>query len=634
MKNAEQLSIHIVLIGSIALMIGCEPTKLLPDEQADASEPISANDDSGASDYTDTTDGMDANDSVDGDDTNDGMDAVDGVDGLDAVSVSDTVATLTFLVDDSANKTYTAEDGLAWKGSFSFDEDDNIVTFDGAWSGPFVPLWDDGPRSDGGHEPEDQIAGDSVWSVAVNVGSPLSDTVFEYGAIRNSIDGSDGEWIWATDNGTFTVPAYSEETIAVQGLTIEAHGWIDARISIDTSEIDPSFMLEPPQFVEVKSSAWGWSEQPMTDDGSMDAIPNDGIYSVTLGTITGPDTELPNNGLLNPGALPEFVFVLDDIEYKVLGVPPAEEGGARCEVRLAGEWIELDVQNQPDGDQNTYVVIPWAPLEETMGVNFVLDDSANQTYDISDGLAVKGSFSYASNTRSMTYDADWNGPFAPLHDDGPWTKGGHEPIGATANDHIWGLTAWIPSESTDIYEYGMVRDYADGSSGEWIWTGDNGTFTVGPGATMVDPPGLTLEPHGTINLRLELDTNALDDPFADVTLSQIQVKGSAWGWSLITLADDGLNGDLTAGDGVYTFVLSLYAGKHDGLLAAGDVAEFVFVINDEEYKVGDTKLTGGLSAWSDANSTGSDTCVTKTAACEPKSIYTAAQQNNNPAVSI
>lgn len=632
--------------AALLLSIGCgSETRYLPDENAGTTTGIDSTvsdavDQSDASDgVSDSTDGaIDSSDGSvnvsDGADTTDAGDGTENTDGTDATSGPGGYLTLTFAVDDSANKTYDQEDGLAWKGSFSYDTDDNVIAPDGAWSGPFIALWDDGPISAGGHEAEGQSAGDHIWSVAVQMESPGTDVIFEYGAIRNSIDGSDGEWIWQGENGIFTIPAGSTGEVVVEGLTIDALGWIDIRFSIDTSNINTDFMVDPPQFVEVKSSAWGWSEQTMTDDGTMDDVAGDGIYSLVLGMVTGEGTALANNGLVNPGDTPEFVFVLDDIEYKLAGVPPAAEGGAICEVRIGNEWVTLDIGNQVDGDQNTFVTVPWAPIAGVIPVNFSLDDTANKTYDESDGLRWKGSFEYEPKTRTISYDSTWSGPFAPLFDDGSWTEGGHEPIGAIAGDSIWGTTIWIDESSTETYEYGVVRFAEDGGEDEWIWTGENGSFSLNVGGQSIDTVGLTINPHGPIDLRLELDSNSLSESFSNSPPLKIEVKGSAWAWSKIPLNDDGTLGDSSADDGIYTFVLSQHIGKHDGLLSVGDQAEFVFILDDIEYKEGEIASTMGLSAYTDTAQPGADACVGATAQCSAQTIYLEPAKNNNTVVTI
>ena len=587
-------------------------------------------------DTTDTTvDGTDSGtDATDSTVTTDGADGADANESTDGISGTGVFINVSFQVDDSANQTYGPEDGLAWKGSFSYDTDDNLIVFDGAWSGPFIPLWDDGPISDGGHEAEGQQAGDHIWSVSVQMESTTSDVTFEYGAIRNSVEGSDGEWIWQGENGTFTIPANTTDDVDITSLTIDALGWIDIRFSIDVANIDPQFMLDPPQFVEVKTSAWGWSEQTMTDDGTMDDIAGDGIYSLVLGNVTGEGTTLPNNGLLNPGETPEFVFVLDDIEYKIAGVPPAAEGGAICEVNVGGVWVPLTIDNQIDGDRNTYVTVPWAPVLGVLPVNFTVDDTANATYDGTDGLRWKGNFTYEPVKRTISYDDTWSGPFAPLFDDGAWDQGGHEPAGAVAGDNIWGITVWVETNTTETFEYGVVRQPVDGGEDEWIWTGENGTFTVGPDAQSIDTTGLVIAPHGAIDFRLELDTNMLSASFADSTPTVVAVKGSAWAWKVVELNDDGAAGDLTAGDGIYSLVLSQYIGKHDGLLSLGDMPEFMFVLDGLEYKEDELTALAGVSAWSDYLNPGSDACLTKTSDCLDEFVYSDPSKNNNSVITV
>ncbi|MEZ4485254.1 MAG: PKD domain-containing protein [Syntrophotaleaceae bacterium] len=125
-----------------------------------------------------------------------------------------------FTIDDTANQTYGADDGLAWKGSFGFDSATRILSLDNSWGGPFVMLYDDGPWSSGGHEPAGATAGDSLWGVTVWVSNAANQT-FEYGAISGSTDGSDGAWIWVGPNGTFTVSTGATTPIDATGLVLD-----------------------------------------------------------------------------------------------------------------------------------------------------------------------------------------------------------------------------------------------------------------------------------------------------------------------------------------------------------------------------------------------------------------------------
>ena len=143
-------------------------------------------------------------------------------------------AIITFAIDDSANQTYTAGDGLAWKGSFSYDAASRVLTVNGSWPGPYPLLHDDGPLSGGGHEPEGATAGDHVWSVSVLVDN-TQQRQLEYGAISGSVNGSDGQWIWSGSNGVLTIPQGTQGPLAAPGLVIDAFGTVDLLLTVDLS---------------------------------------------------------------------------------------------------------------------------------------------------------------------------------------------------------------------------------------------------------------------------------------------------------------------------------------------------------------------------------------------------------------
>jgi hypothetical protein len=235
-------------------------------------------------------------------------------------------------------------------------------------------------------------------------------------------------------------------------------------------------------------------------------------------------------------------------------------------------------------------------------INFSVDDSANKTYDASDGLAWKGSLSFDATTRELSYDASWGGPFAVLHDDGPRAQGGHEPSGATAGDGIWGITAWAdPLGAPFTIEYGAIRGSIDGSDGEWIWIGNNGSVLVEAESEEVTATGLTIPAFGTIDIRWELDLPNIDPSFEDWTsVSTVEVRTSVLGYREISMVDDGTAGDETAGDNIYTMVLSENLGKHEGLRKLGEGVEFIFVLDGVEYRVGGQASGVGASVSSDA----------------------------------
>ena len=259
-------------------------------------------------------------------------------------------AAINFSIDDTANQTYTKADGLAWKGSFSYDASTRILTRDGAWRGPFVLLWDDGPWTEGGHEPEGAIADDHIWGVAVFIATPSADEVLEYGAIRGSVDGSDGDWIWIGTNGRLTVPAGQTDALTAVGLTVRPFGSTDLRLVIDTGNLDAAFSgFDPADGVRVKGSAWGWREIDIPDDGTKgDETSGDGRFTFVLDEQVGEGTDFPHAGLLQSGDQAEFIFVLDAVEYKVGGtasiqgvtagtrVPPLSWSAATIEINASG----------------------------------------------------------------------------------------------------------------------------------------------------------------------------------------------------------------------------------------------------------------------------------------------------------
>jgi hypothetical protein len=241
----------------------------------------------------------------------------------------------------------------------------------------------------------------------------------------------------------------------------------------------------------------------------------------------------------------------------------------------------------------------------TVAVDFVVDDTANQKWK-NEELEWKGAMLYDTATRKITYDASWAGPWAKLYDDGPWNKGGHEPANATAGDHKLGVTVFAtpPATASQAYGYGL-RDATnpDTVNGGWLWPpGPDGSFVVNAGATgAITAAGLTFAAYGTTDLKLTIDINDLGAGTWDT--SRVAVKGSAWAWSEVDLHDDGTKGDATAGDGIYTFVLSQYPSTsppYYGLLKSGDRPEFIFVLGP----------SGGSKEYKDSNAVAEKTGVT------------------------
>lgn len=241
----------------------------------------------------------------------------------------------------------------------------------------------------------------------------------------------------------------------------------------------------------------------------------------------------------------------------------------------------------------------------TVALSFTIDASDRKGFYVDEGLEWKGAFTYDKATRILTYAADWaggKGPYAPLYDDGPYDQGGHEPKGAVKGDSKFGITAFlpIPAEALKI-EYGAQVPSGPNCSnadGCWIWKGANGSIQVAAGAsTALTAEGLKLDPEGTVDLRLTLDTNNLGSGHVLDAGETITVKGTFADWSNEQAFDDGTHGDATAGDKVFTYTLSANAIRRLKL-APGTVAEFVWNIGSAEYKTSGNKCeTTGVKAY-------------------------------------
>ncbi len=234
-------------------------------------------------------------------------------------------------------------------------------------------------------------------------------------------------------------------------------------------------------------------------------------------------------------------------------------------------------------------------------VTFFVDDTANRTYAGGE-LRWMGTFIYDPETNVVVHDPNWGlevSSYPPLYDDGPISQGGHEMPGATAGDHIFSTEVYVladPAAAT-AFKYGVIN-----TDGNWIWEGDNGTFSLPAGTTeRINAAGYFIPAFGTYDLKLVLDTSQLNPvlwPF-DPQTDRIAIQGSMGDWSVRALADDGeteISGDEVAGDGKYTYLHSTQLGPHDGLLNAEQPVQFVFLIGDREYRT-DARVPPGMRAW-------------------------------------
>jgi hypothetical protein len=254
---------------------------------------------------------------------------------------------------------------------------------------------------------------------------------------------------------------------------------------------------------------------------------------------------------------------------------------------------------------------PFVQPAGTVAVNFRVDDRANRVYRQGD-LLWKGSFLLNPATRILSSDTSWSGaaPGEPprsgwpvLYDDGPWTRGGHEPEGARRGDHVWGVTVFVavPAESPLDFQYGLTDESYEAALGNgWVWRkGPNGSFSVWPGQTgSIDAEGMAFPRFGHADLRIELDTRVLSQPWQGWDTSSASVKSGHWGWGLFPMEPiDAGRYALELGRLLRTGLL-----PHSGLLWPNEQPEFVLNIGGLDYagwveEAGQWQaLTGGVSA--------------------------------------
>jgi hypothetical protein len=282
----------------------------------------------------------------------DTMAVEDDVSGVDQERVeaipspcSDDQLTLTFAVDDRANKTYSVGK-LIWTGSFSYDGADNTLTYAVAWNpedGPYPLLYDDGPISEGGHEAEGAEANDHIFSVAVCYVAE-DDRLLAYGLLNDDL-----RWIWTGPNGTIQIDAGATGRIDLPMMTIGAHGDLDMRLYLDLNEggLHPDYAtigLETHR-VYVKGTMNSWTPLQLLDDGQQgDALADDGVLTYQHSQFLG-----AHDGLLNPGQEAQFIFVFAmgegepdaGLEYKIEGDAVIE--GVSAEVQCDDGWASAEV---------------------------------------------------------------------------------------------------------------------------------------------------------------------------------------------------------------------------------------------------------------------------------------------------
>jgi len=261
-----------------------------------------------------------------------------------------------FTVNDVANKVF-ANNELGWKGAMAFTETNRIITSDASWAGPFANLYDDGPWTTGGHEPATGVAGDHIFGATVFVKPPTAagtNITVGYGLQDNIYQTrySNG-WNWPyASNGEFVINANQTTDVNASGGVLPAFGTVHFELKLDTTALTPpdgggSWTLTT---VKVKGSATSWAEVDVTTTNAA------GVYTLDLATQVGAGHPFYHSGLLKSGDKPEWIWVLNGVEYKAGGT--AATGGVTAFTRATatGAWVPVTVTLA--GNNNTTITVP------------------------------------------------------------------------------------------------------------------------------------------------------------------------------------------------------------------------------------------------------------------------------------
>jgi len=228
------------------------------------------------------------------------------------------------------------------------------VTYDGTWSGgttkmEWATLYDDGPWTAGGHEPDGSKAGDNKWGVTVFATPPVTGSqTYEYGLIDVVYETNFGNgWIWKGSNGQFVLTAGDTTPIDAPGMTLAAFGTVDMKLVVDSTNLAAGTWNTSK--VTVKGSATAWSEVTLTNDGS-------GKFPFMLSSVVGAGKTFMHSGLLKTGDKPEFIFVFNGVEYKTSGT--ANTTGVTAFTGPSGSPTTPATVQVNATNNNTYITIP------------------------------------------------------------------------------------------------------------------------------------------------------------------------------------------------------------------------------------------------------------------------------------
>jgi hypothetical protein len=176
---------------------------------------------------------------------------------------------------------------------------------------------------------------------------------YEYGLNDAYYQAQFGDgWMWPPGpNGQFVVNAGQTAAVNAPGLVLPAFGTIDMKLDLDSAALAPPFDATPVTTVQVKSSAWGWSNIALADGGA-------GVYSVVLSDKCGAGKQYKHTGFLKSGQTVEFVYVLDGVEYKDANGAALPDGVAAATMIPGGAWEPAAVGTTAS---NTFILAPTLP---------------------------------------------------------------------------------------------------------------------------------------------------------------------------------------------------------------------------------------------------------------------------------
>jgi hypothetical protein len=250
-------------------------------------------------------------------------------------------ASVTFFVDDTANRTYQGGE-LRWKGAFVHDAETNVAVYDADWASReelFPWLYDDGPIASGGHEMPGAAAGDHIFSTEIYLqADPAAATLLRYGAVD-----LDGRWIWSGPLGEVSLPASSSARLDAPGLFLGAFGPFDLRVTLDTRVVEPGTPPFDPAVDQVvfRGAPSGWLSLELHDDGQAgDEVAGDGLYTYLHSAHLG-----PHSGLLPGGQHLAFVLLVNGRAVQRASTVPASVSAASD---CGGGWANAPLFPEPD----------------------------------------------------------------------------------------------------------------------------------------------------------------------------------------------------------------------------------------------------------------------------------------------